>query len=119
EALIQSQGFVVASDRLWQMDLMRRSASGHLAEWFGGNPAVVQWDEKRRLEDWEGVAREAARALPADERRFCELYARGVNRFIKQSARRWSAEYMLLGERPREWLCEDSLLILLSMVEDL
>src|SRR5687767_3850564 len=30
-----SQGYVTASDRLWQMDLLRRSGRGELAEIFG------------------------------------------------------------------------------------
>ena len=32
-----AQGYVTASDRLWQMDLMRRLARGETAEIFGGN----------------------------------------------------------------------------------
>jgi penicillin amidase len=30
-----AQGYVTASDRLWQMDLLRRTARGELAEIFG------------------------------------------------------------------------------------
>ncbi|MBA3714732.1 MAG: penicillin acylase family protein, partial [Pyrinomonadaceae bacterium] len=35
EDLYIAQGFVMASDRLWQMDLLRRSARGELSEIFG------------------------------------------------------------------------------------
>ena len=33
--LIEAQGFVVAQDRLWQMDMARRFSSGELAELLG------------------------------------------------------------------------------------
>lgn len=114
---IEEQGFVVASDRLWQMDLMRRSAAGTLSEWFGAK--ALDWDTKRRQEDWAGVAGRALEALPASERAHCESYAKGVNRFIDEH--RWTAsvEYLFLAERPAPWKCVDSLLILLSMAEDL
>lgn len=119
EALIEAQGFVMASDRLWQMDLMRRSASGRLAEWFGENPKVLDWDEKRRREDWESTATHGVDHLPDLERAACEGFARGVNRFIQENPGRWGIEYRLLGESPQPWACRDSLLILLSMAEDL
>ncbi len=117
DAIIEKQGFVVASDRLWQMDLMRRSAAGTLSEWFGAR--AVDWDESRRQEDWLSVADKAAEALPASERSYCDAFAVGVNRFIEDRPRYWGAEYLLLGEKPVTWKCRDSILVLLSMVEDL
>ncbi len=119
DQIIEAQGFVMASDRLWQMDLMRRSASGRLAEWFGGNPKVLEWDERRRNEDWEGTATQGVSLLPSQEREACEAFAKGVNRFIQENGGRWGIEYRLLGETPTLWECRDSLLILLSMAEDL
>src|SRR5437867_1488735 len=35
EDLYFAQGYVTASDRLWQMDLMRRNVRGELSEIFG------------------------------------------------------------------------------------
>jgi penicillin amidase len=35
EDLATAQGYVVAQDRLWQMDLLRRAAAGELSEIFG------------------------------------------------------------------------------------
>ncbi len=116
---ITAQGFVTAADRLWQMDLMRRSGAGRLAEWFGNNDRVVAFDEKRRREDWQGVARTAVADLPDEERAACEAFATGVNQFISQHSWQWGVEYALLQSRPEPWQCEDTLLILLSMVEDL
>jgi acyl-homoserine lactone acylase PvdQ len=44
------QGFVIAHDRLPQMDLLRRLAAGRLAELFGASdPAVIDGDLAMRL----------------------------------------------------------------------
>src|SRR5712691_9387235 len=43
EDLYFAQGFVTASDRLWQMELFRRNARGELAEIFGS--AVLEEDK--------------------------------------------------------------------------
>jgi penicillin amidase len=119
DSLVYAQGFVVASDRLWQMDLMRRAGAGRLAEWFGNIDKVVAFDEERRQEDWLGVADRAVADLPADERATCDAFAGGVNHFIQENTWRWGLEYLFLRTRPEPWQCRDSLLILLSMVEDL
>lgn len=116
---IQAQGFVTASERLWQMDLLRRSGAGKLAEWFGNTEKVIAFDEKRRLEDWMGVADRAAQELPPNEKANCDAFATGVNQFIEGHPRRWGVEYLVLGVHPERWECRDSLLILLTMVEDL
>ncbi len=119
DSVIQAEGYVVASDRLWQMDLMRRSAAGRLSEWFGPKPEAIKWDSKRRREDWQGVAERAVAQLPSDQKRICESYAAGVNRFIEEHPRRVGVEYRLLGTKPEPWACVDTLLILLAMTEDL
>ncbi|HEY7786691.1 MAG TPA: penicillin acylase family protein, partial [Pyrinomonadaceae bacterium] len=48
EDLAFAQGYVTASDRLWQMDLFRRSARGELAEILGNNAL----DEDKRHRTW-------------------------------------------------------------------
>src|SRR5438128_221050 len=42
EKVVETQGLVTASDRLWQMDLMRRFVSGRLSEWYGDNALTVK-----------------------------------------------------------------------------
>ena len=72
-----AQGYVTAQDRLWQMDLMRRDASGGLAEIFG-DAALDRDTTQRRL----GLRRAAARALETLEpevRDALDSYAAGVN----------------------------------------
>ena len=49
-----AQGYVTASDRLWQMDLLRRSERGELAEVLGG-AALEQDKQHRTLGDRKSV----------------------------------------------------------------
>jgi penicillin amidase len=116
-ALVEAQGHVVASQRLFQMDLMRRAAAGRLAELFGA--AAVEHDRRRHLEDWQGAARRGAELLPEGERELCDRYAAGVNRFIEDNSGRWSLEYVLLRTDPEPWSCADTILVALNMAEQL
>lgn len=116
-ALVQAQGYVVASRRLWQMDLMRRRAGGQLSAWFGS--AALPVDQPRHEEDWAGVARRLADGLPPEERATCDAYAAGVNAWIDEHPYRWGLEYLLLQTRPEPWSCTDTLLIYLTMAETL
>jgi penicillin amidase len=76
------QGWVHASDRLFQMDLTRRQASGTLAEVLG--PAALPGDvELRTL----GLRRSAARsyvALSREARAMLRAYADGVNAWVAE-----------------------------------
>ncbi len=115
--LASAQGYTVASERLWQMDLMRRAAGGGLSEWFGS--AAISADLGQLQEDWPGVARGLAEHLPEDQRESCDAYAEGVNRFITRHPDRWGIEYTVLRAEPEPWTCADSMLILLAMARDL
>src|SRR6266550_4429899 len=79
-----AQGFVTASDRLWQMDLFRRNARGELAEIFGVGPSnsVLEEDKRHRTLGFAQVAEaEAAQASP-QVRALLNAYANGVNAYI-------------------------------------
>ncbi|TWW10827.1 penicillin amidase, partial [Planctomyces bekefii] len=117
EAIIEAQGFTVAASRLWQMDLIRRKAGGRLAEWFG--EAASAHDVRVASEDRLWTANEAVKDLPDSERIYCELYARGVNRFIDEYRFRWGLEYALLRTEPEPWSCMDSILVMIEMASDL
>lgn len=117
ESVITAQGFVMASERLWQMDLLRRKAGGMLSEWFGEK--AFEHDKANRSENRIAVAKAAAQMLPPEEKSLCDYYANGVNRFIKQHPKHWSIEYWLLDSQPQSWSCSDTLLILLEMADQL
>ena len=115
--VVKTQGFIVGSERLFQMDLMRRRASGGLAELFGS--AAVPHDESQVRQDWQGVAERAVELLPSMQREACEAYAAGVNDFIANFPNRWGLEYQILRSEPKPWSCRDSLLIVMSMADSM
>ncbi len=117
QSLLEAQGYVVASERMWQMDLMRRKTRGRLSEWFGEK--TLELDLSRHRQDWPGVLEKAYQSLPNDEKQDCADYAKGVNRFIKDFEGRWGVEYTLLGVKPEPWSCVDSLSVVLMMSESL
>ena len=110
--LAYALGFAHGQDRFFQMDLSRRLAAGELSELFGS--VALKQDQRTRRFGFRAVARRVIEAAPADERGVVEAYARGVNAGMTQlSARPW--EYLLLRVQPREWLPEDSVLVVHSM----
>jgi penicillin amidase len=113
--LIRRQGHVIASERLWQMDLIRRKAGGRLSEWFG--PQAFEHDKEMQLQNRQEIAGIAADNLPLDERKTCDEYARGVNEFITSNHGKWGVEYKLIGSEPEPWTCKDSVLALIEMAD--
>ncbi len=109
-----AQGYVTASDRLWQMDLLRRTERGELAEVLGAGPnnaALEQDKQHRTLGFAQEVDAELAQASPAS-RALMEAYARGVNAYIGSlDATMLPPEFQILQYKPRPWTPADSLLI--------
>ena len=107
--LLFAQGYVVAAERFWQMDLMRRLAGGRLAEVFG-EPALVA-DRYYRTVGLPLAAREAYAALEPEYRRMLDRYSEGVNAYLEQSRGRAPLEYLIAGFEPEPWRPQDSLVI--------
>jgi penicillin amidase len=93
-----AQGYVVASERLWQMDLLRRLAGGRLAEVFG--EAALPADRFFRTVGLPRAAEEAFAALEPEYRRLLVRYAEGVNAHIQAAAGRLPLEYRIAGFSP-------------------
>jgi acyl-homoserine lactone acylase PvdQ len=107
--LLFAQGYVVAAERMWQMDLMRRLAAGRLAEVLGEK--VLPADRFFRTIGLRAAAQRSLDALdPADRDRLA-AYAAGVNAYIAESADRLPLEYRIAGFAPAPWQPEDSLVI--------
>jgi len=109
EDLITAQGYVLAQDRLWQMDVLRRAAAGELSEVFG--PVGLQLDREFRTVGFSVVAEREAGRLDRQMRGLLEAYARGVNRYIEEHRGRLPWEFVAMGYQPRPWRPADSLLI--------
>lgn len=105
-----AQGFVTASDRLWQMDLWRRSMRGEAAEILGN--AVLAQDKMFRTYGFAQVAEAEVAGASREAREQLESYARGVNAYIESlDARSLPPEFQILQYRPRPWTPADSMLV--------
>ena len=71
-----AQGYATASDRLWQMDLMRRLARGETAEIFGR--AALEEDKRWRRFGFAKSSEQNLEFLSTDLRSALDNYARGV-----------------------------------------
>ena len=114
--LAYATGFVHAQDRFFQMDLLRRSAAGEVAELLG--PAAVVLDRAHRLHRFRQRALAALASASADQRRLLELYTRGINDGLNALSVR-PFEYLLLRAGPTPWRAEDTILVVYSMYFEL
>ena len=103
--LFMAQGFVMAQDRLWQMEMWRRQVEGRLAEILG--PQAVARDRTARLMQYRGPMddREWTSYHP-EGRRIFAAYAAGVNAFIDANAGNLPVEFKLTGIKPDRWTAE-------------
>jgi penicillin amidase len=121
--LLFTQGYITASDRLFQMDALRRHGAGDLAEILG--PSLIAHDREQRYLQLRAAADRAIAVLPQDQLRQLDAYARGVNAFIAAhsgsttTANTLPVEFHLLHYTPAPWSPRDSLLIALVMSQDL
>lgn len=115
-----AQGYTIASERLWQMEFMVRTASGRLSEIMGrktldidiyftrlGLPRVAEASAAIMLQD--PISGPAIRA-----------YADGVNAYIDRlTPETLPFEYKLLGHRPRRWEAKNAAYLLKFMAWNL
>ena len=111
------QGYVTAQDRLWQMDALRRLASGELAEIIG--PALIPTDREARSLRLRRVAEDDFKTMPEADRAVLAAYARGVNAFIETHLHSLPLEFTLLNYDPKPWSSVDSILAGLQMFRNL
>jgi penicillin amidase len=115
--LFFAQGYITAQDRLWQMDIMRRFASGELSEILGDE--TLKLDREQRILGLRAAAKKSLDMAPSRDRAFFEAYARGVNSYIATRGNRLPIEFRILRYVPKPWVAEDSIVIANQMVKDL
>ncbi|UTE79422.1 penicillin acylase family protein [Rossellomorea sp. KS-H15a] len=117
--LYMAQGYVQAQDRLFQMDLSRRQASGRLSEVVGEK--AVDRDKFFRTFGLRRAAEVSFTAYPDEAKQLLEWYAEGVNAYMEeaQDGGRLPIEFTLLGYKPEKWTPIDSLTIGKYMAFDL
>jgi penicillin amidase len=94
-------GHAMAADRLFQMDYLRRKASGRLSEVLG--PEAVEADRIARTVGLRQIAEAEWATLSPETRALVEAFARGVNALIEATRDRPPIEFDLLDYRPEPW----------------
>lgn len=117
EDALFAQGYVTAQDRLWQMDAIRRLASGELAEIVGA--AAVESDKEARRLRLRRAAEDHVKTMPTADRVWLAAYARGVNEYIDSHRANLPPEFRLLRYQPRPWSMADSIVVALHMYRTL
>ena len=103
--LFFAQGFVHAQDRLWQMDINRRAASGRLAEILGQE--ALQTDRLTRTLGFRRRANRIWGRISSVVQIDIEAYSAGINAFLANQPK-LPLEFSLLGYEPEPWDVLDS-----------
>ncbi len=114
-----AQGYVTAQDRLFQMDLSRRQASGELSEVIGSS--LIEQDKYYRALGLRRAAEISYDGYSTEAKGVLQSYADGVNAFIREANEENTlpVEFTFAGYEPTEWSPIDSLTIGKYMAYDL
>ncbi|SFG28777.1 penicillin amidase [Halobacillus alkaliphilus] len=117
--LFIAQGYVQAQDRLFQMEMARRQASGTLSEVVG--EATIDQDKYFRTLGLRRAAEASLSAYSDEAVESLEAFAEGVNAYMKEAeeGNRLPPEFTLMGFSPDPWKPVDSLTIGKYMAFDL
>ncbi|MEO0651424.1 MAG: penicillin acylase family protein, partial [Planctomycetota bacterium] len=115
--LARALGYLHANDRMFQMELGRRLASGRLAEVLG--PALLGVDLEHRTLDLRRVATRSVERSSPRAQVWYAAYAEGVNAWLAERGPDLPPELRLLQLRPEPWTPADSASFALLMAKDL
>ncbi|PWG04090.1 penicillin acylase family protein [Polaribacter aquimarinus] len=98
-------GYVHAQDRLWQMELMRRIASGRLSEIFGKD--LVRVDQFFGGLGIEEAAKKTIKKLDTTSQAYLlsEAYLKGVNQFLEEG--KTPIEFYMVGVKKEKYTMKD------------
>lgn len=118
--LLYTQGYITAANRLWQMDIATRAASGRLSEVLGNRTSKV--DRMNRRKGLMLAAENSLQSWKTNKKSFelVEAYVAGVNAYINQlSERNYPIEFKLLNYKPEQWTPIKTALFAISMAQTL
>ena len=109
--LFFAQGFVVAQDRLFQMEMWKRAGQGRLAEVLG--PSAVERDINARLLRYHGDMKTEYESYSPDTEAILRAFTDGINAEIRTlkagHGSELPIEFQLAGFEPEPWKPEDCL----------
>ena len=104
EDLFFAQGYNVARDRLFQLELWRRQATGTVAEILGRKE--LKRDIGTRLFMFRGDLKQELNWYHPRGQAIIEAFVKGINAYIgetEKNAKLLTPEFSLLGIKPRRW----------------
>ncbi len=102
---LTAQGFVIAQDRLFQMELFKQMANGRLAEFIGDKG--LQSDRLVRLLDLRSLAKRQVAILSEAERNHLQRYVNGINAYVNDHEDNHPLVFGLMGAVPQPWTLND------------
>jgi penicillin G amidase len=109
--LFFAQGFVVSQDRLFQMEMWKRSGQGRLAEILG--PGAVKRDISARLLRYRGDMDAEYKSYAPHTKEILEAFTSGINAYMDEIQRPGGiglpVEFQIAGFKPEHWKPEDCL----------
>lgn len=115
--LYRATGYLMAQERMWQMDLLRRITLGRLSEIFGED--FVETDILLRSLRYSKKSNEILKKLDADVLSALHAFCDGVNQYIADSKGDYPLEFFVLGYEPEIWKPFHSLNLIGYMAWDL
>ncbi len=103
-----SLGYLHASDRLFQMELIRRASNGRLSELLGER--TLPYDQRQRLMGHSRMANLAIEKLLDNDRKRLQAYVDGINSFASECDA-FPIEFYLLQISFEDWTIHDCLTI--------
>jgi penicillin amidase len=110
-------GYVMAQERLWFMDMIRRATTGRLSEIIG--PDLVQYDILMRSLEMTTKSKKVLSDEDPVILSYMQAYADGVNAYIAAAGKKLPPEFRILGYKPEPWSLENSANIIGYMGWDL
>src|SRR5690242_20706815 len=105
--LFFAQGYIVARDRLWQIDTWRRIGTGKLAEVQG--PQAIERDRLARAVRFRGDPRAEWQSYGPDTKSIATAFTNGINAYIRSLGGKRPPEFRVAGYDPGLWVPEDCL----------
>lgn len=98
-------GYVMAQERLWFMDMIRRITTGRLSEVMGAD--LAETDKFLRCLEMTAKSKLVLSNEDPIILSYMQAYADGVNKYIADAGKKLPPEFKILGYRPDPWRLED------------
>jgi len=98
-------GYIMAQERLWQMDLIRRVTTGRLSEIFGKD--YIKTDLFLRSLNMTGKSEKVISSTEPEIMECLQAYVDGVNSYMMERGKKLPPEFRILSYTPEPWSVTD------------